>query len=247
VAATTDQIEEIIDGEAHQYYAYGLVCLTRGIYSSPGGAKITLDIYRMPSAADAFGAYSLWREGKDVQPIGAEGYQEGGEIDFYKGRRFVRVKVEEGEGEGLNSLARALADQTTALLPSETVVIPHLSLLPQSGMEANSVRYVKKDFRAQDFLSNAVAAKYRSGKATYECFICAYDNPADAGAALRKLTAATASSGSNPSSVACPELDYQDEFEGRITVIQAGRYLVGATAGRGQVARDIAWQIIKKR
>jgi hypothetical protein len=245
VARSHEDIEEIIDGEAHQYYAYDLVSLTHAVYRGPSDEQAVVDVYRMPSAADAFGVCSLWREGAAaVESIGDEGTQSDGEVRFYKGRLFVRILVDESAADA-GTIARNLAEQVAGAAPSQPVSLPHLGCLPAADRLPNTLIYVKRNFRSQEFLNNAVAAKYQSaGKRPYQLFICAYPSADQAAEALERLIEAAPQPRTTGTGAAGSGLGrwvtYADEFDGEVTVFQAGARLVGATAGQSQKAQTVA-------
>jgi len=245
IARSHEDIEQIIDGEANQYYAYDLVSLTHAIYHGPPDRQAVVDVYRMPSTADAFGVYSLWREGATaVAPIGDEGVQSDGEVRFYKGSLFIRVLVDESAADA-GRIARDLAEQVARLAPPQPLSLPHLGRLPAADRLPNTLVYIKRNFRSQEFLTNAVAAKYRRGDGRpYQLFICAYPSAEEAAKAFSRLVEAAPHPKSTGATQAAGGVakwvTYADEFDGEVTVFQAGSDLVGATAGQKQEAWAIA-------
>jgi len=245
LAKTNEQIEQIIDGEANQYYEYDLLRLTRGIYAGPTGEKAIVDVYKFPSAADAFGAYSQWRDGAPkVLPIGAEGFETDEGVNCYNGRFFFRVKAAEPSPAGM-SVAKDLAAEAAGQVKAGPVALPHLKFLPRRGRLANSVVYVKRNFAGREFLTNAVTARYEAGKVEFRCFICAYEDAAGAAEALGKLKDACQADESVRQGRRT--LAYRDEFDGEVTVVLAGRFIVAATAGRARFTHDVAARLQTER
>ena len=238
LAKTHEQIEQLIDGEANQYYEYDLISLTRGLYTGPAGEKTTVDVYEFPSATDAFGAYSQWRDGAAVVlPIGAEGFETDEGVNCYNGRFFFRVKVAEPSLAGMSAL-RSMAAEAAGQVKPGLVNLPHLKFLPQRGRLANSIVYVKRNFAGREFLTNVATARYRAGEVEFRCFICAYENPAGAAEALGKLKDARQAGESVRHGRMT--LTYRDEFDGQVSVVLVGRFIVAATAGRALLAHVIA-------
>jgi hypothetical protein len=237
VAQTHEDIEEIIDGEAHQYYAYDLISLTRAVYRGPGESQATIDVYHMPTAADAFGVYSLWRAGAAaVLPIGDEGTQSQGEVRFYKGALYVHVSVDESAPEA-PSIARNLAQRIATLAPPQEVNLPDMARLPAQDRLPNSLVYVKRNYRSQEFLRNAVSARYQgTNKRPYQLFICSYPSAGGAGEAFKRLI----ETATYPKATGTGWITYTDEFDGEVMVFHRGSHLVGATNGQKEKARAVA-------
>ncbi|MDH3384067.1 MAG: hypothetical protein OEM42_08415, partial [Deltaproteobacteria bacterium] len=110
--ATYDRktIFDYIDGGAEVYLAYDMRgCLSRR-YVAPGEPAVVLDLFDMGTSADAFGAFTLDRDGEPLD-IEEDGLSREGWIRFWKGRFFVSIYAERetaGAREAALRLARAI-------------------------------------------------------------------------------------------------------------------------------------------
>ncbi len=252
-APTRPKVEELINGESGLYYAYDLVKLTRGLYGkSREKNKIIVDVYTMPSVNDAFGVYTIWRQGApepedafEIHPgIQAIGNESG--VNFRMGKYFVRV-FSKSDPDGVDQAAGHIAALEHVEGGGEFVQpepdLPHLSLLPKEGRVDNSIVYVKRNFRGFAQLRHAVAAEYKSATSDgFEFFICRYESPHAAADAIESLNKSITGLGVK-TSFSGGELAYNDEFNGDVTMILAGRHVVAATGGRSALAERIAAEI----
>ena len=98
-------------------------------------------------------------------------------------------------------------------------------------------------------LSEAVCARYKSDNVSYECFICDRKTPAAAVEAFGHLGDSLGKALDKPVTASVidgmPAITYDDEFEGTVTIVQAGRFIVGANAGQVQVAKSLAHRVAK--
>ncbi len=170
----TSGIYAYIDGAAEVYLAYGMrACLARRFDHPNGG--IVLDIFEMPDAAGAFGAFTYDLDGQVVD-IGQGALLREGWLTFWQGRFFVSVTAEvetPAHREAMLSLARA-----TALAIGERGALPELlHRLPSDGRLPESLRYVRHPTILATHLSlepgdplglgtdsEAALARYRDGE-----------------------------------------------------------------------------------
>ena len=94
-----ESIYSYIDGHAEVYLAYGMRrCLARSYRGPAGESGITVDVFEMPTTADAFGVFTHDRDGDPVE-IGADGLFRYGWLSFWQGSFFVSVYAEEDTEE----------------------------------------------------------------------------------------------------------------------------------------------------
>jgi hypothetical protein len=108
-----DSLYNYIDGAAEVYLAYNFQSLSARRYTKTGHPDIIADVYRMGSAEDAFGVFSL--EQQDPEAGIGQGSEFGGSLlRFWKGPYFVTV-LGNGTGKELEaavlSLGRELAQR----------------------------------------------------------------------------------------------------------------------------------------
>jgi hypothetical protein len=128
-----------IDGAGEIYRAYNMrQCLSRS-YNRPQGPAIMLDIFDMGSSDDAFGVFTHDREGKPL-PIGQDALYRPNWLSFWKDRFFVSVYAER-DIPGIGTVMKELASRTAFLIKNQGKRPQILSLLPQEGLQPNSIRY----------------------------------------------------------------------------------------------------------
>lgn len=135
-----ETIFEYIDGAGEVYRAYNMrKCLSRR-YTTPNGPPIVLDIFDMRSSEDAFGVFTHDQDGEPVD-VGQGGLYRSGWLSFWKDRFFVSIYMEE-ESPAAEKAVRGLARQVASLISHEGPKPQILSLLPQKGLQARTIRYL---------------------------------------------------------------------------------------------------------
>ncbi len=140
--ATYDRktIFDYIDGGAEVYLAYDMRgCLSRR-YVAPGEPAVVLDLFDMGTSADAFGVFTLDRDGEPLK-VGEDGLSREGWIRFWKDRFFVSIYAErETAGAREASLRMARAIEAGVQEKGERPKI--LGRLPKGGLQKQSIRYL---------------------------------------------------------------------------------------------------------
>lgn len=195
-AYTPATIYDYLDGGAEVYLAYGLrACFARRWAGAAG--DVLLDVFEMPSSADAFGAFTLDRDGENV-PLGQGALLRPGWLSFWKDRFFVSVTAGfagPAAQEALLAVGRAAA----AAIPGEGAPPELLAVLPEAGRVGRSERWVRHPvvLAAQVFLApgdplslagggEAALAEYRRGDGTARLVVVDYPDAAVARAALAR-------------------------------------------------------------
>lgn len=175
-----DSLFGYIDGGAEIFLQYGFVDLSVSRYRPSANTKpekvITLEVYRMESPADAFGIFSIRREGdeKTSARIKAVHWLSPGQASLVKGTTFINISGQDcTEGE-IEAFAAAVSEKirASAELPAQ------LSWLPSEGRVQGSERYIRgglaaanespllgKEFWGFKEEARAVSAKYQPSKA----------------------------------------------------------------------------------
>lgn len=137
---TPKTIFSYINGGAEVYNAYNLRrCLSRR-YAAFKGPAITLDIFDMGTAKDAFGVFTHDPEGQVVD-LGQDGRLRPGWVNFWKDRFFVSIYSEE-ETVASQKAVKALAQQVDVLITDRGKRPDIIDRLPTEGLQANSIRYL---------------------------------------------------------------------------------------------------------
>jgi hypothetical protein len=239
VASETEDIWELINGEADQYHAYDMIDLTYATYELPED-EVVVEIFRMPRSLDAFGVFSQWRSMAErvVDLPCGPGAWTSNSLNFGTGRYFVRIKMpwtDDALAEATR-LARAICKRYSRPLEE-----PEIAGDLPAGALPNSLQYIKRGYRGRDRLNEVVTARYpvEGSDETAEVFVVEQE---DAGAAVETLKGWAKDLPEAQLEAEEPAgLSWADEFDGRIIVFQVGRYLVGATRGR----QDLAVRVVE--
>lgn len=141
---------DYIDGGAEVYLAYDMQrCLSRR-YVSPGEPGIVLDLFDMGNSADAFGVFTLDRDGKPLD-IGEDGLGREGWIRFWKGRFFVSIYAER-ETVAAREAALRLARAIEAGIREKGDRPNILGRLPEGGLQKQSVRYLHSHILLESYV-----------------------------------------------------------------------------------------------
>jgi len=179
---------EYIDGAAESYLSYDFSALAVQNYLNAAGKTLTVEIYRHATARDAFGIYSSEKPlAGNFLPLGGEGYQEEGVLNFYAGCHYVKIsayELDSGEQAALPRVAEAvlamMGPQGKGEPPAE------LALFPAAGKIANSERFILKNFLGHTFLRAAFRADYEKAGARFQLFLIRGRDPAEARGMLQK-------------------------------------------------------------
>jgi hypothetical protein len=140
--ATYDRktIFDYIDGGAEVYLAYDMRgCLSRR-YAASGEPAVVLDLFDMGTPPEAFGVFTLDRDGEPLE-VGEDGLSREGWIRFWKGRFFVSIYAER-ETAGAREAALRLARAIEAGIKEKGERPKILGRLPQRGLQKQSIRYL---------------------------------------------------------------------------------------------------------
>jgi len=185
-----------MDGGAELYLAYGVQQLRVRKFARPNQPPITLELYRLASAADAYGVFSFERQ-DDSQGIGQGSEFGGGLLRFWKGPHFVRVYAD-GEGADLDAALLALGRATADAIRESGAEPTLVGALPGQdfGLVEKSVRYLRSHvllnqrlFLAHENILNltpkteAVLAQYARAEQTVHLLLVRYPSAEGSGEA----------------------------------------------------------------
>jgi hypothetical protein len=136
----TESIYAYIDGHAEVFLAYGMQrCVSRRYLGPEGVGEVVVDLFEMPSAADAFGVFSHDRDGEAVD-VGQGAIYRLGWLSFWKGSWYGSVYAGDGAArEDVIRLAGAVADGLPGV--GEPPELP--GRLPSAGLDEASVCYLR--------------------------------------------------------------------------------------------------------
>jgi len=235
-----DTLYEYIDGAAESYLSYDFKQLAVGQFKKDvGEGTLTLEIYDMGAAVNAFGIFSAERypENKAVQ-MGDAGYLEGETLNFVAGRYYVKL-LSFGLGDQAAGALDEFGRKVAAAVPEHAGLPPVLSLFPKNDRVGQSERYIKKNFMGYEFLHDGYTASYKFDGQDVEGFYIEGGSEKDAEAMLDKLLSALAADKQVPEKIA---LGYhvrnrygQHLYVGRVGSILCGVSRVpGGAEGKGE-------------
>ncbi len=132
-------ILDYMDGAGELYLGYGFNALYTRDYQKPGEPKITCELCRMPSSADAYGLFSQDRTGKPMK-IGQGAVYGSGLLLAWQGKCFVRVMADR-ETPAAKQCVTEIAKQVVKLCGPNGKPPAALAWLPKKGLDPLSVHY----------------------------------------------------------------------------------------------------------
>ncbi len=183
-----DTLYEYIDGAAESYIGYDFRELAVAEFAQGGSqATLTLEIYDMGGALNAFGIYSAERfpDNRAVD-VGTHGYIEGEVLNFVAGTVYVKLLCFNG-GEATASILEAFARKVASGAGPKAGIPALFSVFPKDGLVPNSEKYIRRNVMGFDFLGNGYMVAYKDGGAEFEGFIIEPDPGPDAAVPLKRL------------------------------------------------------------
>jgi len=244
-----------INGQAEMYLDYGFQSLRSSEYvHEKQQGTIVVDIYDMGDKDHAFGVYGAERdESAQKLDIGAEAYQSGQVLNFWKGPYYVKISVLgkiADAGRVLPLFARAAA----RTMPGDALPPDRAQRLEQDGLIAGSMKFSPKSFMGHSFLKDTYSAEYTlPDGGRVRMFIADYPGPGQARAAFDKYRDFLSRFTSTANPKVYQELPgfgesaflYADQFGKEHIVVKQGKNLCGASGGKlGNEARSLLKKII---
>lgn len=189
-------IFDYMDGAGELYLAYDFRGLAVREYAKVSQPKITAEVYRLGSSADAYGVYSHERGGGGGgTDIGQDRDYGVGLLRFWKNTCFVRI-VAEKETEESKAAVLAIGRLISRSISGTGKRPNMLGLLPKSGLIPDSVHYFHKQtvlnfhfYLADGNILNltdkteALLAQYKIDSSKPRLLIVRYPSTKDAAAA----------------------------------------------------------------
>ena len=183
-----DTLFEYIDGAAEAYLGYDFQQLLVANYEKEGTeSSVTVEIYDMGSALNAFGIFSSERYPEIPEvPFGLAGYLEGEVLNFISGPYYVKLICYNGEEQTADYL-KEFAGAVDGKIKDKGSWPVLFKLFPAANLIKNSEKYIKKNFMGFDFLANGYAVSYHLEGSQYEAFIIEAKTESEASNSLQKL------------------------------------------------------------
>ena len=183
-----DSLWQHIDGADRQYISFGCTSLAVATYRKDRSeSEITLEIYEMKDDLGSFGIYTLEKPKLDSYlAIGAEGYQDGGALNFFGGRFYVKLQAypaKDAEIDAMRQFADAIAEKhlSGSKFPDD------LALFPTAYLVAGSFELVPEGVLGMSGLSRALAAHYAQYDDEMTLYLVREGDPESAGKAFASV------------------------------------------------------------
>jgi hypothetical protein len=224
-----------MDGAADVFLLYDFQALLHQELKA-GKVDLTVDVFDMGAAQDAFGIYAAERSPKyDFVAIGAEGYRNEGIVNFFQDHYYVKLAA---FGDGADAVLDQFAKSLSERIGGSRTFPALIAQLPAANRKPHTEQYMRKDPLGHPFLSPAYQADYAWEKGESKLMVSVGRDAADAQARLKSLAEHFRQSGQCKPA---PELGEgavraSNTYEGTLVARAKGRYLVlllnpGAAAG----------------
>jgi len=199
--ATYDRetIFDYIDGAGEVYRSYAFRDVAVARYTRSGSPEITVELFDMGNAEDAYGVFSYARESEEAG-IGGGFERKGSVLCFWQDRFYVCVAAEQLAADA-GSVLEDIARQISRAMPPAPARPALLQLLPDEGRVALSERFfhlhqtlnyhyylARENVLELNPNTDAVLARYRPGS-TYVTVV-AYPDEAAATSAIASFKGA---------------------------------------------------------
>lgn len=197
-----EDLFEYIDGAAESYLSYDFRELAVADFERTGtNATMTLEIYDMGTAVNAFGIFGAERYPDNAAVgVGELGYFEGEALNFMAGRFYVKM-LAFGLGEGTEPFLREAGLKVAARIKAAGGLPALVLAFPKEGLVARSEKYIKKNVMGYEFLRDGYVASYRAGEREIEGFFIDGRTEKEAEQMRAKLVQALAADGQAPETI----------------------------------------------
>jgi hypothetical protein len=240
---TKDNLKEFNKSFAEVCLSYGFINLNIAEYKK-GKNEIRIEIYQLSDNVLAFGIYSLDRSGSfRFLNLGSQGYTTDGNIAFFKGHYYVRIRTVPGNEKNLQ-MSESLALRVANMLPGNTEMPVALSRYPESGRRINEETFINENVLGHKFLSGAFKAVYEVGPDNFSVYLFEKQSPADT---WKTAEAYLNQSGEDASESENGKFVLTDRYNGTIFLAWAGKTMViisGLSKDQADVADQYASEIL---
>ena len=137
--STPDELFDFINGGAELYLSYGFVGMTGCRYEADDNTEITIEIYEMTNAKNAFGVYTQTRDKEESDfGQGSQSYKDA--IIFWKDRYFVLINTTKSTLQSQEAI-QYLASVTDKSIDNKGSIPDIIGYLPQKDLIQGGVLY----------------------------------------------------------------------------------------------------------
>jgi len=194
---SSDNLYELVDGQADAFLAYGFAQAALGRYVGPQGTGMRIEIFRLATPADAYGLFSASIAGEPIA-IGAGGDTDPGRrLAFWQERYYVRIQATQPVA---NEVLLRFGQKVSEALPAGGEPPDIVVHLPSDGLRLRSIRFFRQEISIQPWLwlgdgnllglsaeTQGVLADYELDGRKARLLLVIYTRAADAEQALKAL------------------------------------------------------------
>ncbi|MGQ9673954.1 MAG: DUF6599 family protein [Candidatus Aminicenantales bacterium] len=225
-----ENLFEYIDGAAESYLSYDFQELLVAQYQRKDRpASLTVEIYRLASAKNAFGIYSAERYPESrFLDVGTQGYIEDGALNFVLADKYIKLLSFDG-GEEEEAILQLFARKIEAAGGERGALPSVLRYFPREGLVANSEKFIHRNFLGYHFLHDGYLASYQMNGNEFELFLVEGENEEDAISMLEQFVSQAAKRGTKVEKVGKVEGGYhlQDRTSQNSYVAKIKNFMVG--------------------
>lgn len=225
-----ENLFEYIDGAAESYLSYDFQELLVAQYQRKDRpASLTVEIYRLASAKNAFGIYSAERYPESrFLDVGTQGYIEDGALNFVLADKYIKLLSFDG-GEEEEAILQLFARKIEAAGAERGALPSVLRYFPREGLVANSEKFIRRNFLGYYFLHDGYLASYQMNGNEFELFLVEGENEEDAISMLEQFVSQAAKRGTKVEKVGKVEGGYhlQDRSSQNSYVAKIRNFMVG--------------------
>ena len=235
---------DFIDGAADSYLAYGFIDLHVAEYKK-GKNVIKLEVYRHSDNSMAFGIYSTERSSSfRFMNIGAQGYIADGNINFFKGNYYVKIKTYSKNEKTLQS-TESLAIRVAEMLNGDARMPAALSQFPETGKKKNEETFINENVLGHKFLNKAYKAVYEVGSDNFSIYIFVNGTPDEA---KKSVDVYLTETGQDPSDSMNGKYKLADGYNGTVFLAWKDNQIViisGLSKDQSAIADQYTSEILK--
>ncbi len=222
-----DTLFEYINGAAEAYLSYDFKELLVAQYkNAESPASLTLEIYDLGSAKNAFGIYSTERYPESqFLSIGIQGYQEEGTLNFVTGTKYIKLLCFDC-GEEAQQRLELLAREVDKQVKEKGSLPEPLNYFPKEGVIANSEKFILRNFLGFSFLHDGYLVSYKHKDLEFDLFLVEADSDAEAEDMFKQYLTGLTKGGQVPD-----KIDFifhvRDRYADNIYVTRVQNYILG--------------------
>ncbi len=222
-----ESLFEYINGAAESYLSYDFRELLVAQFEKEGTeATMTLEVYDMGMAINAFGIFSAERYPENrTASIGDAAYVESEALNFLDGKYYVKL-LGFGLGTGTEAALKAFAGGVSARIKGAGGIPELFGAMPVAGIIPQSEKFVRKNFLGYEFLSDGYVASYRVEGREIECFVIEAGSDEEARTMESRLLDALSRDGQVPEKLAFGT-HVRNRYAQHLFLDRTGPYLFG--------------------